>query len=232
MTEKEAILRDLKVIAILDQKIDYNDRDNIDAVLSLDPRQLFSTEYGDRYLERIRRIYNGEPFDHSCILCGSPIDGNAPICDNCYKMITIGTAKKPEVPKPEPVEEESASTENIPAEPVHAPVSYEERLAADRAASGTADTTDDEEYEPEDGFTEDAREMQQTYDEINQDAVDPKAKKVMAGRVLVMIFVVICFSVVIVCGLALMIRNAGEAPHEQGRIEQTEYDTDYESEDI
>lgn len=228
MTEKEAILRDLKVIAILDQKIDYSDRDNIEAVLSLDPKQLFSTEYGARYLERIRHMYNGEPYDHTCILCGAPIDGNAPICDNCYKMITIGTAKKPEVPKheePEPAKEET---------PVQAPVSYEERLAADRAASG-----DTQEYQPEppsekeDDFSEDAREVQQTYDEISQDAVDPKARGVRVGRVLVLIFVVICFSVGIVSGLAFMIGRNGDAPHEQGKVEQQiVYDTDSDMEDI
>lgn len=99
MTEKQAILRDLKVIAILNNKIDYSDHDNIGAVLELNPKSLFSTEYGQRYLDRIRAMYDGKEYEHTCILCGSPLDGANPVCDNCYKMITLGNAVVPKKPE-------------------------------------------------------------------------------------------------------------------------------------
>ena len=99
MTEKQAILRDLKVIAILNNKIDYSDHDNIGAVLELNPKSLFSTEYGQRYLDRIRAMYDGKEYEHTCILCGSPLDGANPVCDNCYKMITLGNAVAPKKPE-------------------------------------------------------------------------------------------------------------------------------------
>ena len=67
MTEKQAILRDLKVIAILNNKIDYSDHDNIGAVLELNPKSLFSTEYGQRYLDRIRAMYDGKEYEHTCM---------------------------------------------------------------------------------------------------------------------------------------------------------------------
>ena len=99
MTEKQAILRDLKVIAILNNKIDYSDHDNIGAVLELNPKSLFSTEYGQRYLDRIRAMYDGKEYEHTCILCGSPLKDDNPVCENCYKMITLGNAVAPKKPE-------------------------------------------------------------------------------------------------------------------------------------
>ena len=132
MTEKQAILRDLKVIAILNNKIDYSDHDNIGAVLELNPKSLFSTEYGQRYLDRIRAMYDGKEYEHTCILCGSPLDGANPVCDNCYKMITLGNAVAPK--KPEKV----VSEETAPAAQTTEAVS---ETATESEVAQTVDTT-------------------------------------------------------------------------------------------
>ncbi|MBQ1843515.1 MAG: hypothetical protein II133_02825 [Lachnospiraceae bacterium] len=253
MTEKEAILRDLKVIAILDDKIDYSDHENIGAVLKLNPKSLFSTSYGERYLDRIRKMYNGEEYESTCILCGAPLDGKGPICNNCYKMITIGSAQIPERPqpvteapkpeteaeKPEPVaaEPEPAVEEPVTAEPEAEPV-HEEAVPEESESSAEESSTEEPETpaalpEPatpivsydaakaaeekkEEGFENDAKEVQKTYDELEQDVVDPKAKRIYFWRALILLFIVACFSVGIVCGLVLMIRRAGRAPQKYG----------------
>lgn len=132
MTEKQAILRDLKVIAILNNKIDYSDHDNIGAVLELNPKSLFATEYGQRYLDRIRAMYDGKEYEHTCILCGSPLDGANPVCDNCYKMITLGNAVAPK--KPENV----VSEETAPAAQTTEAVS---ETATESEVAQTVDTT-------------------------------------------------------------------------------------------
>lgn len=260
MTEKEAILRDLKVIAILDDKIDYSDHDNIGAVLKLNPKSLFSTSYGERYLDRIRKMYNGEEYENTCILCGAPLDGKGPICNNCYKMITIGSAQIPERPqpvtevskpeteaeKPEPVtaepepvtaEPEPTVEESVTAEPEAEPV-HEEAVPEESESSAEESSTEEPETpaalpEPatpivsydaakaaeekkEEGFENDSKEVQKTYDELEQDVVDPKAKRIYFWRALILLFIVACFSVGIVCGLVLMIRRAGRAPQKYG----------------
>lgn len=137
MTEKEAILRDLKVIAILDKKINYSDRENIGAVLELNPKSLFSTEYGERYLKRIRQMYNGEEYDHTCILCGDRTEGDNPVCKNCYTMITIGAGRTPEAPKPlktqEAPEPEQGEDESSVEEQQQAESVSEETEEADRS---------------------------------------------------------------------------------------------------
>lgn len=265
MTEKEAILRDLKVIAILDDKIDYSDHENIGAVLKLNPKSLFSTSYGERYLDRIRKMYNGEEYENTCILCGAPLDGKGPICNNCYKMITIGSAQIPERPqpvteaskpeteaeKPEPVaaepepaveepvtaEPEPAVEESVTAEPEAEPV--EEEAVPEESESSAEESSTEEPETPaalpepatpivsydaakaaeekkEEGFEDDAKEVQKTYDELEQDVVDPKAKRIYFWRALILLFIVACFSVGIVCGLVLMIRRAGRAPQKYG----------------
>lgn len=258
MTEKEAILRDLKVIAILDDKIDYSDHENIGAVLKLNPKSLFSTSYGERYLDRIRKMYNGEEYENTCILCGAPLDGKGPICNNCYKMITIGSAQIPERPQPvteasnpeteaekpepaaaepEPAVEEAVTAEPEPtveepvaAEPEAEPV-QEEAVPEEPESSAEESSTEEPETpaaEPEpvtpivsydaakaaeekkeEGFEDDAKEAQKTYDELEQDVVDPKAKRIYFWRALILLFIVACFSVGIVCGLMLLIRRAG-----------------------
>lgn len=253
MTAKEAILRDLKVIAILDDKIDYSDHENIGAVLKLNPKSLFSTSYGERYLDRIRKMYNGEEYENTCILCGAPLDGKEPVCNNCYKMITIGSAQIPERPqpvteaskpeteaeKPEPAaaEPEPAVEEPVTAEPEAEPV-QEEAVPEEPESSAEESSTEEPETpaaEPEpvtpivsydaakaaeekkeEGFEDDAKEVQKTYDELEQDVVDPKAKRIYFWRALILLFIVACFSVGIVCGLVLMIRHAGRAPQKYG----------------
>lgn len=135
MTEKQAILRDLKVIAILNNKIDYSDHDNIGAVLELNPKSLFSTEYGQRYLDRIRAMYDGKEYEHTCILCGSPLDGANPVCDNCYKMITLGNAVAPKKPQQIVSEETAGEEKAAPAgEAEAAPVAETEAEAAPEEA--------------------------------------------------------------------------------------------------
>ena len=257
MTEKEAILRDLKVIAILDDKINYSDHENIGAVLKLNPKSLFSTSYGERYLDRVRKMYNGEEYENTCILCGAPLDGKGPICNNCYKMITIGNAQIPERPQPvteaskpeteaektEPVVKESVTAEPEPAveEPVAAepepaveesvaaepetPVAEPEQTAAQEEAQSepesvtpivSYDAAKTAEEKNEEGFEDDAKKVQKTYDELEQDVVDPKAKHRYFWRALILLFIVACFSVGIVCGLVLLIRHAGRAPQKYG----------------
>lgn len=257
MTEKEAILRDLKVIAILDDKINYSDHENIGAVLKLNPKSLFSTSYGERYLDRVRKMYNGEEYENTCILCGAPLDGKGPICNNCYKMITIGNAQIPERPQPvteaskpeteaektEPVVKESVTAEPEPAveEPVAAepepaveesvaaepetPVAEPEQTAAQEEAQSepesvtpivSYDAAKTAEEKNEEGFEDDAKKVQKTYDELEQDVVDPKAKHIYFWRALILLFIVACFSVGIVCGLVLLIRHAGRAPQKYG----------------
>ncbi|MDD7328107.1 MAG: hypothetical protein PUG68_10005 [Lachnospiraceae bacterium] len=257
MTEKEAILRDLKVIAILDDKINYSDHENIGAVLKLNPKSLFSTSYGERYLDRVRKMYNGEEYENTCILCGAPLDGKGPICNNCYKMITIGNAQIPERPQPvteaskpeteaekmEPVVKESVTAEPEPAveEPVAAepepaveesvaaepetPAAEPEQIAAQEEAQSepesvtpivSYDAAKTAEEKNEEGFEDDAKKVQKTYDELEQDVVDPKAKHIYFWRALILLFIVACFSVGIVCGLVLMIRHAGRAPQKYG----------------
>ena len=241
MTEKEAILRDLKVIAILDDKIDYSDHDNIGAVLKLNPKSLFSTSYGERYLDRVRKMYNGEEYENTCILCGAPLDGKGPICNNCYKMITIGNAQIPERPQPvteaskpeteaeksEPVaaEPESSAEESSTEEPETPAAEPEQPAAQEEAQSEPEPVTPivsydaartAEEKKEEEGFEDDAKKVQKTYDELEQDVVDPKAKHIYFWRALILLFIVACFSVGIVCGLVLMIRHAGRAPQKYG----------------
>lgn len=254
MTEKEAILRDLKVIAILDDKINYSDHENIGAVLKLNPKSLFSTSYGERYLDRVRKMYNGEEYENTCILCGAPLDGKGPICNNCYKMITIGNAQIPERPqpvteaskpeteaeKPEPVaaepeaepvqeeavpEESESSAEESSTEEPETPAAEPEQTAAQEEAQSepesvtpivSYDAARTAEEKKEEGFEDDAKNVQKTYDELEQDVVDPKAKHIYFWRALILLFIVACFSVGIVCGLVLMIRHAGRAPQEDG----------------
>ncbi len=120
MTEKQAILRDLKVIAILNNKIDYSDHDNIGAVLELNPKSLFATEYGQRYLDRIRAMYDGKKYEHTCILCGEPLEGSNPVCENCYKMITLGNAVVPKKPQQIVSEETAGEEKAAPAEAANA----------------------------------------------------------------------------------------------------------------
>jgi hypothetical protein len=254
MTEKEAILRDLKVIAILDDKINYSDHENIGAVLKLNPKSLFSTSYGERYLDRVRKMYNGEEYENTCILCGAPLDGKGPICNNCYKMITIGNAQIPERPqpvteaskpepeaeKPEPVaaepEAEPVQEEAVPEEPESSaeessteepetPAAEPEQTAAQEEAQSepesvtpivSYDAAKTAEEKNEEGFEDDAKKVQKTYDELEQDVVDPKAKHIYFWRALILLFIVACFSVGIVCGLVLMIRHWGRAPQKYG----------------
>ena len=255
MTEKEAILRDLKVIAILDDKINYSDHENIGAVLKLNPKSLFSTSYGERYLDRVRKMYNGEEYENTCILCGAPLDGKGPICNNCYKMITIGNAQIPERPqpvteaskpeteaeKPEPVaaepeaesvqeeavpEESESSAEESSTEEPETPAAEPEQTAAQEEAQSEPEPVAPivsydaartaEENKEEEGFEDDAKQVQKTYDELEQDVVDPKAKHIYFWRALILLFIVACFSVGIVCGLVLMIRHAGRAPQKYG----------------
>lgn len=254
MTEKEAILRDLKVIAILDDKINYSDHENIGAVLKLNPKSLFSTSYGERYLDRVRKMYNGEEYENTCILCGAPLDGKGPICNNCYKMITIGNAQIPERPqpvteaskpeteaeKPEPVaaepeaepvqeeavpEESESSAEESSTEEPETPAAEPEKTAAQEEAQSepepvtpivSYDAARTAEEKKEEDFEDDAKKVQKTYDELEQDVVDPKAKHIYFWRALILLFIVACFSVGIVCGLVLMIRHAGRAPQKDG----------------
>ena len=149
MTEKQAILRDLKVIAILNNKIDYSDHDNIGAVLELNPKSLFSTEYGQRYLDRIRAMYDGKEYEHTCILCGSPLDGANPVCDNCYKMITLGNAVAPKKPQQIVSEETAGEEKAAPAgEAEAAPVAETEAEAApEEAPVAEAGAASDDESE-------------------------------------------------------------------------------------
>ena len=148
MTEKEAILRDLKVIAILDDKINYSDHENIGAVLKLNPKSLFSTSYGERYLDRVRKMYNGEEYENTCILCGAPLDGKGPICNNCYKMITIGNAQIPERPQPvteaSKPETEAEKPEPVAAEPEAEPV-QEEAVPEESESSAEESSTEEPE---------------------------------------------------------------------------------------
>ncbi|GEM_PF-855799 len=139
MNEKEAILRDLKVIAILDEKIDYSDKDNIGAVLKLNPRSLFATEYGSRYLHRIRKMHDDLPYDRTCILCGAPLDGDGPICSRCYKVITIGNSVIPERPEPVHTDHRAASDE---AAAKTSPEGYKEAEASE-IHDHTADDTEE-----------------------------------------------------------------------------------------
>lgn len=298
MNEKEAILRDLKVIAILDEKIDYSDKDNIGAVLKLNPRSLFATEYGSRYLHRIRKMHDDLPYDRTCILCGAPLDGDGPICSSCYKVITIGNSVIPERPEPVHTDHRAASdeaaaktspegykeafrqeesdihdhtaddteealsgqtgTDTVSGEAVTSPetdalsdgaktaawsetdsqeaeafskteadtsqVSESETETSQVSGSETEispDVTDEQTISAEEGFAEDASEVRRTYDEIEQDMNDPAVRFINALRALVMLFVVVCFSIGIVCGLVLMIRHAGRASTGSSAIIQT-----------
>ena len=229
MTEKQAILRDLKVIAILNNKIDYSDHDNIGAVLELNPKSLFSTEYGQRYLDRIRAMYDGKEYEHTCILCGSPLDGANPVCDNCYKMITLGNAVAPK--KPETVvseetapaaqtgettpaaETETTSTETAPSAETEAALTDETAPSAETEAA-SAETAPAEEAAPE---AETASEEQASDDEDkSSDDIDlnhgsegsVKGEKMLElSKALIFLFVIMCFTIAIVCGVVLGIRN-------------------------
>ena len=202
MTEKQAILRDLKVIAILNNKIDYSDHDNIGAVLELNPKSLFSTEYGQRYLDRIRAMYDGKEYEHTCILCGSPLDGANPVCDNCYKMITLGNAVAPK--KPEKV----VSEETAPA------AQTGETTPAAETETTSTETAPAEEAAPE---AETASEEQASDDEDkSSDDIDlnhgsegsVKGEKMLElSKALILLFVIMCFTIAIVCGVVLGIRN-------------------------
>ena len=238
MTEKQAILRDLKVIAILNNKIDYSDHDNIGAVLELNPKSLFSTEYGQRYLDRIRAMYDGKEYEHTCILCGSPLDGANPVCDNCYKMITLGNAVAPKKPEKvvseetapaaqtteavsetatesevaQTVDTTSAGKESATNAEVESASSTEETVADTEAAS--AETAPAEEAAPE---AETASEEQASDDEDrSSDDIDlnhgsegsVKGEKMLElSKALILLFVIMCFTIAIVCGVVLGIRN-------------------------
>ena len=238
MTEKQAILRDLKVIAILNNKIDYSDHDNIGAVLELNPKLLFSTEYGQRYLDRIRAMYDGKEYEHTCILCGSPLDGANPVCDNCYKMITLGNAVAPKKPEKvvseetapaaqtteavsetatesevaQTVDTTSAGKESATNAEVESASSTEETVADTEAAS--AETAPAEEAAPE---AETASEEQASDDEDkSSDDIDlnhgsegsVKGEKMLElSKALILLFVIMCFTIAIVCGVVLGIRN-------------------------
>lgn len=238
MTEKQAILRDLKVIAILNNKIDYSDHDNIGAVLELNPKSLFSTEYGQRYLDRIRAMYDGKEYEHTCILCGSPLDGANPVCDNCYKMITLGNAVAPKKPEKvvseetapaaqtteavsetatesevaQTVDTTSAGKESATNAEVESASSTEETVADTEAAP--AETAPAEEAAPE---AETASEEQASDDEDrSSDDIDlnhgsegsVKGEKMLElSKALILLFVIMCFTIAIVCGVVLGIRN-------------------------
>lgn len=238
MTEKQAILRDLKVIAILNNKIDYSDHDNIGAVLELNPKSLFSTEYGQRYLDRIRAMYDGKEYEHTCILCGSPLDGANPVCDNCYKMITLGNAVAPKKPEKvvseetapaaqtteavsetatesevaQTVDTTSAGKESATNAEVESASSTEETVADTEAAP--AETAPAEEAAPE---AETASEEQASDDEDKySDDIDlnhgsegsVKGEKMLElSKALILLFVIMCFTIAIVCGVVLGIRN-------------------------
>lgn len=238
MTEKQAILRDLKVIAILNNKIDYSDHDNIGAVLELNPKSLFATEYGQRYLDRIRAMYDGKEYEHTCILCGSPLDGANPVCDNCYKMITLGNAVAPKKPEKvvseetapaaqtteavsetatesevaQTVDTTSAGKESATNAEVESASSTEETVADTEAAP--AETAPAEEAAPE---AETASEEQASDDEDkSSDDIDlnhgsegsVKGEKMLElSKALILLFVIMCFTIAIVCGVMLGIRN-------------------------
>lgn len=246
MTEKQAILRDLKVIAILNNKIDYSDHDNIGAVLELNPKSLFSTEYGQRYLDRIRAMYDGKEYEHTCILCGSPLDGANPVCDNCYKMITLGNAVAPKKPEKvvseetapaaqtteavsetatesevaQTVDTTSAGKESATNAEVESASSTEETVADTEAApaaeteAAPAETAPAEEAAPE---AETASEEQASDDEDkSSDDIDlnhgsegsVKGEKMLElSKALILLFVIMCFTIAIVCGVVLGIRN-------------------------
>ncbi len=262
MTEKQAILRDLKVIAILNNKIDYSDHDNIGAVLELNPKSLFSTEYGQRYLDRIRAMYDGKEYEHTCILCGSPLDGANPVCDNCYKMITLGNAVAPKKPEKvvseetapaaqtteavsetatesevaQTVDTTSAGKESATNAEVESASSTEETVADTEAASAeaseseaaqTGETTPAAETETTSTETapaeEAAPEAETAYEEQASDDEDKSSddidlnhgsegsvkgeKMLELSKALILLFVIMCFTIAIVCGVVLGIRN-------------------------
>ncbi|MDD6551539.1 MAG: hypothetical protein PUF16_07140 [Lachnospiraceae bacterium] len=239
MTEKQAILRDLKVIAILDKKIDYSDHENIGAVLKLNPKSLFSTEYGKRYLERIQQMYDGEEYEHTCILCGSPTEGENPVCKNCYAMITLGNASVPEKPKPvvtervseekkaetetgttevpEQLEEESPDEnpdENHLTDDELAEVPPEELI--EKAKEDEAEETPEEE--------EEAEVQEETEEELEKGSYDAdlttaKGKHLDLARALILLFIVACFSIAVVCGLILIIRDL-RLKHQNSEIQE------------
>ena len=238
MTEKQAILRDLKVIAILNNKIDYSDHDNIGAVLELNPKSLFSTEYGQRYLDRIRAMYDGKEYEHTCILCGSPLDGANPVCDNCYKMITLGNAVAPKKPE-KVVSEETApaaqtteavsetATESEVAQTVDTTSAGKESAtnAEVESASSTEETVADTEAAPAETAPaeEAAPEAETVYEEQASDDEDKSSddidlnhgsegsvkgeKMLELSKALILLFVIMCFTIAIVCGVVLGIRN-------------------------
>lgn len=254
MTEKQAILRDLKVIAILDKKIDYSDHENIGAVLKLNPKSLFSTEYGKRYLDRIKQMYDGDDYEHTCVLCGTPVEGENPVCKNCYAMITLGNASVPE--KPQPVVTEKASTEKPEpepevseeepspeeaepepspeeAEPESSPEetepekTEEPEIQEEQPAEEEEHLTDDELAEvppeelieraeeeetseiPEDEEKEEGEEKVQEQKEkfYDPDPMTKKGRDLDLARALILLFTVACFSIAVVCGLILIIRD-------------------------
>lgn len=263
MTEKQAILRDLKVIAILDKKIDYSDHENIGAVLKLNPKSLFSTEYGKRYLDRIKQMYDGDDYEHTCVLCGTPVEGENPVCKNCYAMITLGNASVPE--KPQPVVTEKASTEKpepepkasedepspveaetepspeeaehepSPVEAEHEPSpeetepekTEEPEIQEEQPAEEEEHLTDDELAEvppeelieraeeeetseiPEDEEKEEGEEKVQEQKEkfYDPDPMTKKGRDLDLARALILLFTVACFSIAVVCGLILIIRD-------------------------
>lgn len=245
MTEKQAILRDLKVIAILDKKIDYSDHENIGAVLKLNPKSLFSTEYGKRYLDRIKQMYDGDDYEHTCVLCGTPVEGENPVCKNCYAMITLGNAYVPE--KPQPVVTERASTEKpepepevseeepspVEAEPESSPEetepekTEEPEIQEEQPAGEEEHLTDDELAEfgpeeliekaeeeeasetPEDEEKEEDEEKVQEQKEkfYDPDLMTKKGRDLDLARAMILLFTVACFSIAVVCGLILIIRD-------------------------
>lgn len=237
MTEKEAILRDLKVIAILDKKIDYSDHDSIGAVLKLNPGSLFSTRYGDRYLDRVRKMYNGEEYDHTCILCGATLKGGEPVCENCFSMITMGDGKTPEAPK-QKEEAASDSKEELSGQKRDETSAGEDALKPEPEA-GTAHAgelpeipeTEKQEFGEEAAKTQIPDELKEA--DVSSDAtatddqkahdtdvVSRKGRRNTIARVFILLFAIVCLSVGIVCGMILIFRDLKARQAEEEAEEQ------------
>lgn len=98
---KELLKKDFVKIASLSQQTDYTDKEKISKLCDeIRTTQMFCTNFGNRYYNRLQAILKEDALEHKCVLCGKDSGENPVICHQCLDEIIIQEKINNEVQPP------------------------------------------------------------------------------------------------------------------------------------